>query len=62
MEPVNRVVRYLAGTTGLGVRYGPEEDLSGNLIGWTDSSWADCRDTSRAMNPEDIRAQTQELC
>ena len=45
-----RIIRYLAGTIDLGLRFGPHSDKSGDLIGWTDSSWADCRDTSRATS------------
>ena len=45
-----RIIRYLAGTIDLGLRFSPHSDKSGDLIGWTDSSWADCRDTSRVTS------------
>jgi len=50
-----RICRYLAGTISLGLRYGPnihEASLNpeGKLVLWTDSSWADCKDTSRATS------------
>ena len=45
-----RIIRYLAGIVDLGLRFGPHSTKSGDLIGWTDSSWADCRDTSRATS------------
>ena len=45
-----RIIRYLVGIVDLGLRFGPHSTKSGDLIGWTDSSWADCRDTSRATS------------
>jgi len=52
---VKRICKYLASTTSLGLRYGPNiHDTSlnpkGKLVLWTNSSWADCKDTSRATS------------
>ena len=50
-----RITRYLAGTLDYGLCYGPKDvsrgmNPEGKLIGWTDSSWADCKDTSRVTS------------
>ena len=50
---IKRIVRYLAGTTELGLRYGPtrangaeaEGEVKGGLVGYTDSAYADCLNT-----------------
>ena len=50
---VKRIIRYLAGSCELGLRYGPPSDgtsegvggANGGLLGYTDSSYADCLDT-----------------
>ena len=45
---VKRIIKYLAGTAELGLRYGPNgatEGAGGALIGYTDSAYADCLDT-----------------
>ena len=48
-----KIVRYLAGTINLGLRYGPNEDdndKDGDLIGFTDASYGDCMDTRRSTS------------
>ena len=45
-----RITKYLAASLDLGIRYGPHDSHSGDLIGWTDSAWADCLDSSRATS------------
>ena len=48
LQALKRVLRYLKGTKGLGLTY--QKDEKGELVGWTDSSWAcdinDSRSTS----------------
>jgi hypothetical protein len=55
LNSVKRIIRYLVGTTEVGLRYGPRDvtkgvDPEGNLLGWTDSSRSDDGDTSHATS------------
>ena len=49
-KALKRIIRYLTGTRHLGLHYGPKENDSGTLIGYTDSSWRDCPDTRRSTS------------
>lgn len=42
---LKRIIRYLAGTADLGLRYGPSEGAKGELVGYTDAAYGDCLDT-----------------
>ena len=44
-----RIVRYLAGTRDLGLTYAPNSD-SGELVGYSDSSYGDCLDTRKSTS------------
>ena len=49
IDTTKHIVRYLAGTIDLGLRYGPKENNEeGNLVGYSDSSYIDNIDTSRS--------------
>jgi hypothetical protein len=55
LNSVKRIIKYSAGTTEVGLRYGPGDvtkgvNPEGNLLGWRDSSWLDDRDTSHATS------------
>jgi hypothetical protein len=55
LNSVKRIIKYLAETTDVGLRYGPGDVTKdvipeGNLLGWTDSSWSDDKDTSHATS------------
>lgn len=41
---LKRIVRYLAGSSPLGLKYDSREGIDGDLIGYTDSSYGDCLD------------------
>ena len=45
---VQRVVKYLANTKDIGLRFGPKEGSAGELIGYSDASHSDDIDTSRS--------------
>lgn len=45
-----RVIRYLAGTMSLGVAYGPKGLENGELVGYSDASWHDCKNTGRSTS------------
>ena len=76
LTAVKRITRYLAGTLDYGLCYGPKDvsrgiNPDGKLVGWTDSSWADCKDTSRATSgyiyqlwngPISWSSKRQDLC
>ena len=53
LEAAKKIVRYLAGTSDLGLRYGPDKKSDeadkddGSLVGYTDASYGDCLDTRR---------------
>ena len=47
-KALKRIIRYLAGTRNLGIRYGLKENNSGTLVGYTNSSWRVCPDTRRS--------------
>ena len=44
-----RILRYLAGTRDLGIKYAPDLN-SGKLVGYTNSSYGDCLDTRRSTS------------
>lgn len=47
---LKRIVRYLAGSAHLGLRYGPSNEINVELVGYTDSSYGDCLDTRRSTS------------
>ena len=49
-DAAKRIVRYLAGTRDLGIKFAPNLEQSGELIGYTDSSYGDCLDTRRSTS------------
>ena len=48
LQALKRVLRYLKGTKDLGLTY--QKDEKGELVGWTDSSWACDIDDSRSTS------------
>lgn len=47
---LKRIVRYLAGSAHLRLRYGLTEGTNGDLIGYADWSYGDCLDTRRSTS------------
>ena len=50
MHAAMYIVRYLSGTPDLSLRFGPKTNHNGELVGYTDASYAGCEDTSRSTS------------
>ena len=45
-----RILRYLLKTADYRIRYGPKEESTGELLGYTDAAYGDCQDTYRSTS------------
>jgi len=47
---LKRIIRYLAGTSESGLRYGPPGGVTGELVGYADAAYGDCLNTRKSTS------------